>query len=136
MKTPRHQVAALLSKRSLSSSLNKSRLSRSIAAYLLETGRTSELSSLMRDVMQDRADEGIIEVKAVSAFELTPMVESNIKTEIRRLYPKAKQIIIDHVQDPDVIGGVRLEFANEQLDLSLRSKLNRFKQLTVLGETK
>jgi len=32
--------------------------------------------------------------------------------------------------DPDVIGGIRLELANQQLDVSIRSRLNKFIQLT------
>jgi F0F1-type ATP synthase delta subunit len=33
-----------------------------------------------------------------------------------------------------VIGGVRLSLANQQLDLSVESKLNKFKQLTAAGK--
>lgn len=106
-------------------------LSQEIAAYLLAEGRTGELDSILRDVMQYRADNGIVEVTAVDAYPLSSPIRNDITTLIKSLFPTAKQIIISEEIDSKVIGGVRLELANQQLDLSIRSKLNRFKQLTV-----
>jgi len=105
-------------------------LSREIAAYLLSEGRTNELDSVLRDVMQYRADHGIVEVITVVAYPLADTVRADIESVARELYPAAKQIIISQERDETVIGGARIEFANEQLDLSVRAKLNRFKQLT------
>lgn len=134
MKTPRHTIAALLGKRSLTVGLNTKQFSRSIAAYLLENGRTGELDSLLRDVMEYRAEHGVVEVVAVSARGLSPQVQTDIRAQVKRLHPDAKDIIISEVHDPSIIGGVRLELPNQQLDLSVRGKLNRFKQLTAVGE--
>lgn len=130
MKTPRHQIAAYLAERSLASGASADKLSREVAAYLLETNRTGELSSLMRDVQELRAERGIVEVLASSAHELSAGAKSDIEANVKRLYPDAKRIIISEVRDTNVVGGVRLELANQQLDLSVRGKLNRFKQLT------
>lgn len=134
MKTPRHQIAASLAERSLGGSLKPAEFSREVAAYLLAERRTGELNSLLRDIMQYRADKGIVEVIAVSAHELTESVKKDIEAQVRPLYPDAKRIIVSPEHDPNVVGGVRLELANEQLDLSIRGKLNRFKQLTAAGK--
>lgn len=128
-KLPRHELAAVLADKSLVG-MGEKRFSREIAAYLLSEGRTGELDSLLRDIQQYRADHGIVEVLAVSAHELTDKVRRDIEVQVRELYPKAKKIIISPQHDPNVIGGIRLELANQQLDLSLRAKLNKFKQLT------
>jgi F0F1-type ATP synthase delta subunit len=128
-KVPRHQIAAVLAQRSLGN-IDVAKFSDEIAAYLLEAGRTGELESLLRDVMQYRADHGIVEVIAVSAHDLTAATKTDIEKQIRGLYPEAKQIIVTPQRDETVVGGVRLELANEQLDLTVRAKLNRFKQLT------
>lgn len=109
---------------------NAKELSQEIAAYLLSEGRVGELDSLMRDVMQYRSDNGTVEVVATEAYELSDAVRADIKQLVVNLYPEAKEIIISEVIDSNAIGGVRLEFANSQLDLSVRTKLNRFKQLT------
>lgn len=128
-KLSRSNLAAVIGEQSLKTKSTRE-LSREIAAYLLEQGRVAELESLLRDVMQYRADRGIVEVIASSAHPLTAEVKTKIQRETRKLYPQAKQIIISPEQDDDLVGGVRLEFANEQLDLTIRATLNRFKQLT------
>ena len=108
-------------------------LAQEVAAYLLETRRSGELNSLMRDVMQHRADAGTVEVTAVTDHPIQPQTRGDIEAEVRRLYPAAKTVIVSERHDPDVVGGVRLELANQQLDLSVRAKLNRLRQLTTAG---
>lgn len=132
-KLPRHQLAAVLAEQSLGN-INEQKFSAEVAAYLLTERRTSELDSLMRDIMQYRADHGIVEAICVSAFALTAPVKSEIESQIRELYPAASKVIITEEHDPRVMGGVRIELANQQLDLSVRAKLNRFKQLTTAGD--
>ena len=130
MKTPRHIVAATLAQKSLGK-LDERSFAFEIAAYLMAERRTTELDSLLRDIMQFRADHGIVEVIATSAHVLDALAKKDIEAQIRELYPTAKQVVITSQHDDSVIGGVRLELANQQLDLSVRNKLNRFKQLTV-----
>jgi F0F1-type ATP synthase delta subunit len=72
----------------------------------------------------------VVELTAVSAHELDTKVVDDIKSKISQAYPGAKDFIINQQLDPSVVGGVRLELANQQLDLSVRNKLNAFKQLT------
>lgn len=124
----RSRLAAVIAERCQQAGSKE--LSHEIAAYLLAEGRTGELDSILRDVMQYRADHGIVEVAAVDAHPLSESVKRDITSLIKGLFPAAKQIIISEQIDSNVIGGVRLELANQQLDLSVRSKLNRFKQLT------
>jgi F0F1-type ATP synthase delta subunit len=131
MKARRTRIARLLADRTLKDGPSK-RLSREVAAYLLSEGRTAELDSIVRDVQADWAEAGIIEVLASSAHPLTASVKADIKSQVRKLYPEAKRIIVTEVHDPDVIGGVRLNMAGRQLDLSVQAKLNKFKQLTTV----
>jgi F0F1-type ATP synthase delta subunit len=105
-----------------------------IAAYLLDENRVGELDSLLRDIQQYRADDGTVEVLALSAHPLTGDIKTDIERQVRSVYPEAQQIIITEVHDENVIGGVKLQLAHEQLDLTVRSKLNRFKQLTAVGD--
>ena len=128
-KIPRSSLVAIMTDKIDAPGANLEQLSQELAAYLLSEGRSNELDSLMRDIMQRRADNGTVEVLAHSAFALSDAVRADIETEVRRLFPTATTIIISEVHDPEVVAGVRLELANEQLDLSIRSKLNRFKQL-------
>lgn len=127
-KVPRTTVAAIIAEKLGHTPAGK--LSEEVAAYLLSENRVGELGSLLRDIQQQRADSGVVEVAAVSARPLDDKARRDIEAQVKALYPVAKDVIIDEQLDPEVVGGVRLELANEQLDLSIRSKLNRFKQLT------
>ena len=129
MKIPRHTIADGIAQRTLSLT-DTIALGKEIAAYLLTEHRVGELDSLLRDIMQYRADNGIVEVIAVCAHELTASLRGDITAQVRGLYPDARDIIISQRLDASVVGGVRLEFANQQLDLTVRSQLNRLKQLT------
>lgn len=131
-KLPRHELAKVLAERLLN--LPEKQLAAEVAAYLLAEHRTGELDSLLRDIMQYRADHGVVEVLAVSAHDLGANVRRDIEARVRKLYPAARTIIISEQRDESLIGGVRIELANEQLDLSIRATLNRFKQLTTVGE--
>jgi F0F1-type ATP synthase delta subunit len=109
-------------------------LSREVAAYLLSERRTGELDSLLRDIQHDWAQAGHVEVIAASAFPLTETIRTDITKRIEALYPDAKEVVINEVHDPAVIGGVRLSLPDQQLDLSIRTRLNRFKQLATQGK--
>ncbi len=132
MKARRTRIARVVADRTLQSGMSK-RLSREVAAYLLNEGRTAELDSIVRDVQADWAEAGIVEVIASSAHKISAGVKADIRRQIKALYPSAKQIIVTEAHDPDVIGGVRLNMAGRQLDMSVEGKLNKFKQLTSMG---
>jgi F0F1-type ATP synthase delta subunit len=80
------------------------------------------------------AEQGYVEVLARTAHALSDAEKAEIKEQVGALYPAAKQVVVTEVSDPEVIGGVRLSLANQQLDLSVEAKLNKFKQLTAAGK--
>jgi len=132
MKQPRTKLARLIAEQTLRQGVSK-RLSREIAAYLLSEGRVNELESVLRDVQVDWAEAGKVEVVARSAHQLPPKLRSEIKRIFRASYPKA-QLEVTEIHDPSVLGGVRLNLADRQLDLSIRNKLDRFKQAALAGK--
>jgi len=113
---------------------NRKQYIRSVASYLLQTKRTGELDSILRDVSADWARVGYVEVIARSAFPLDATAKRDITAKVKTLYPKADKIVVTEIADPAVIGGVRLSVANQRLDLSIKAKLNKFKQLTGAGK--
>ena len=133
MKTPRKQIASVIAKQSFGKGLTKSEV-QSLAAYLLEEGRTGELGSLMREVQSAWADKGYVEVIAASAHELSPQVKRDIEAEARRMYPDAKRIVVTHQLDSEIIGGVQLSIIDYRLDLSVAGELKKFKMLAVHGK--
>lgn len=107
----------------LSSKLSAAKLSQILAAYLVENRRTSELDAIMREVSRQReAQNGVTEVTATSAFKLNEATKKSIAGLMN-----SKQTIINEVVDASVLGGVRLETSELQLDLTVRNRLNQLK---------
>lgn|SRR5690606_31599972 len=124
----RSELAEIIGEKTLHISDTK-KLVRSVAAYLAEMDKPVDLDSLMRDVMQYRLEQGIVEAVVVSAHPLTPQVITDVKSLIKEHLPGTKSIKIDTRIDESLVGGVRIELPHEALDLSVRSKLNLFKRL-------
>lgn len=133
MKQSRVKIARVIADRALKKGVNK-HLSKEVAAYLLNERRGDELDSIMRDVQADWAETGHVEVLARSASPLSATVRNDISRLVKRLAPEARRVLVTEIRDPEVIGGLRLDLANRQLDLSVQSKLNKFKQLAVAGK--
>ncbi len=104
------------------------RLPEEIAAYLTRERRVKDLDSLMRDVALIRQQQyGLTEATATSALPLSPEVKRDIKT-----YLKADKLILNEEQDPALVGGLRLESGDTQLDVSIH---NRLRKLKLVSET-
>ena len=101
-----------------------------IAAYLVEESSVDELDSLMRDVLAYRAAHGYVEATLFSAHPLPNNVREDVRELLKTEYPGAKNISLNEAIDPRVIGGVRIELAGRELDLTVQAKLNTFKRLT------
>lgn len=129
MRVPRHILAEVIAKRTLHIT-DAALLAREIAAYLLTERRTAELESVLRDVMQHRLKHGVLEAEIVTAHELQDQVKTEVKQLLHRSYPTARAIHLANRQDPAVVGGLRIDMANEQLDMTVRAKLATFKRLT------
>jgi F0F1-type ATP synthase delta subunit len=133
MKQPRHKVADTIAQKTLDKGITAD-YAKEIAAYLLAENRVGELESVLRDVQAEWAEAGFVEVIARSAHPLTASIRDEIAAQVTKLYPNAKRVSITEVEDIETIGGVRLQLPGKQLDMSIETKLNKFKQLTVQGK--
>ena len=128
MKASRRRIAQTVADHTLANGMSKD-YARELAAYLLAERRVGELDSLLRDIQAAWADKGYVEVLARSAHPLTAEVKNGIVAHIKALHPEAKKVVVTEVTDSTVVGGVRIDLANQQLDLSVKAKLHKFKQL-------
>jgi F0F1-type ATP synthase delta subunit len=125
----RPQLAEVIGERTLHVD-DEVRLKQAIASYLLEEDRTDDIESLMRDVLKYRTEHGYIEATVVSAFPLSVSSKADVIATLKSEFPGAKGYVLNQRVDETVIGGIRLEMANEELDLTVRAKLNTLKRLT------
>ena len=133
MKTPRSRIASTIAAHTYYDGMSKA-YSQQIAALLLSERRVGELDSLLRDIQADWALHGYVEVLARSAHPLSAEVRQDIGAQVKKLYPNAETVVVTEVADPAIIGGVQIALADQQLDLSVEAKLNKFKQLTSAGK--
>ncbi len=129
MKVPRHILAQAIAEKTMHVSDDKL-LAQEIAAYLLAERRTAELESILRDIMQYRMDHGVLEAEVVTAHPIGDDVLNHVKQLLQTAYPDVKTVHVSPHLEPSVIGGVRIDMANEQLDLTVGNKLATFKRLT------
>jgi len=110
----------------LSGKLSEKKLTQTIAAYLVENRRSGELDAIMREVARLRDKQnGVTEVTATSAFKLSDGARQDIKSLLG-----ANKLIINEVVNAEMLGGVRLETSELQLDLTVRNRLNQLKAAT------
>lgn len=128
-KTPRATVAEAIVSR-LSHASDSAQLAREIAAFLISESRESDLESVMRDVRRLRRSQGVLEADVQSAYPVDAAALTELTELIRHEFPAAKQVVTNQTIRPDLVGGVRIATADEQLDMSVRGKLDTFKRLT------
>lgn len=131
MNGTRHRLAQYIADHSQSDG-DRRKLAREVAALLLTDHGTAELDSLLRDVRRLRLDQhGILDVTVVSAHEVTDRVLADVRQVLKSEFPGVKQVMVSTRIEPSVIGGIRLEMPDEELNLTVRRKLAIFRHLTV-----
>ena len=100
-----------------------------VAEYLAVERRTRDLDRIMREVERLRYErDGTLEVVAVSARDLS----GQTKQEIKQLFNDKTVKIIER-KDENLVGGVKLQALDQQLDLSVRGQLKRLKNANTRG---
>ncbi len=126
----RLQLAEIIAKKTLVPNVSIAQLSQEVAAYLLDNKLTAQLDSILRDISMYRYKVGILDVKVISAYQLSSDNLSNIRELINQYFDKIKSIVIEPIIDTNIIGGVKLEFPAQSLDLTVKAKLDRLIRLT------
>jgi len=89
-----------------------------VAAFLVATRRTRELTLLVRDIEGELAERGVVVADVMSAHALT----AELKQQISQLVG-AKQLQLRETVDPSVLGGMRIDIPGKRFDGTLRRKL-------------
>lgn len=100
-----------------------------IAAFLLEERRSRDAAQVMRAIDSELARRGTDHVVITSAHE----VSEEVKKELASLLDVKKPIFSD-VIDSSVIGGVKAQSGEKQIDLTVRAKLQKFKSEVMRSE--
>lgn len=106
----------------LESGVKAPALASQLAAFLLDTRQTKELGKLARAIEAELNSRGSTQVSITSAHKVT----DDVKQELANLLG-AKKPVFSEVIDKSVIGGVKAQTTESEIDLTVRARLNRFK---------
>ena len=101
-------------------------ITKQIAAYLVENRRVDEASLIVRDTEAALAERGVVVADITSATDLDASAQAAIQ-KFLEISMNAKRIEFRKSTDEALIGGVRIDTAGQQLDASLRARLNQLK---------
>ena len=101
-------------------------VSKQLAAFLVESGRTRELELIVRDIEEALAARGLVVADATSASELGDETMKQVTTFLKKSRHADKVYLRENV-DPAVLGGVRINIPGHELDATLLHKLTALK---------
>ena len=104
---------------------SKKTVLRDIAAYLIDSGRKSEASLIVRDVEAMLADNGMAIGTVTSARPLSSTALQSVESLIKQNDSRIKQVVLREQVDESLIGGMKLELPGAQLDASVKAKLDK-----------
>lgn len=102
-----------------------------VSAHLLETGRAKQIELLIRDVeLQAQRSYGHVTARVATAFEIDTSTRKKIEQEVTSL-SHAKSVEIIEEIDTSLLGGTIIATPEMEVDLSLRGKLQRLKEIEI-----
>jgi F0F1-type ATP synthase delta subunit len=97
-----------------------------LAAYLVDTRRTRELSLIVRDIQFYLSEAGSVSGVITTASQLTAETKSAIEKYIKQ-QTGATTVALDSFIDPSVIGGVKVSIPGQELDATVSRSLTILK---------
>lgn len=124
-KLSRRDIASYAAKQLIEGASQKE-VARRVAAYLIESHRTSELRVIVRDIAARLARHGHLVGTLTSAHDLQASTVKEIEAYAKEK-TGATAVSLDTVVDESVIGGVRLELPGYELDTTISHTLTKLK---------
>ena len=101
-------------------------IAQQLAAYLIWTRRTSELSMIVRDIQFYLAEHGHVSGTVTSAHDLSATALKEIQAYTKQ-QTGAAHVTLDTAIDESLIGGIKLEVPGHELDTSVARSLTILK---------
>lgn len=105
---------------------HRSKVIKELAAYLVETRRTKELTLIVRDVNYYLSEVGITSATVTSAFDLSAETKKAIEKFIAQK-TKSTEVAVETKVDPSVLGGVRIDLPGYELNQTIAHHLTVLK---------
>lgn len=96
---------------------------RQLAAFLVDSGRTSEVDLVVRCLLDELEERGVVLADVTTAHKL----DDDVKAAIKQL-TGAKQLEIREHLSTQVLGGIRIRTASRVLDATLENRLMKLRE--------
>lgn len=93
-----------------------------LAAYLVATKQTTNVELFVRDIEYSLSQKGHVVADVTSAFELTATTKRELEQFVKQS-SDARSVEFRETVDDAVLGGVRLQFSERELDTTLARQL-------------
>ncbi len=103
---------------------SKAKLTRSLAAYILERKQYKQTDMIINDIVAELARRGHVLARAMTAKPLSSEQRSTITATVAKATGARAVELIEEVE-PAIIGGVRLTLPGRELDASIRRQLQQ-----------
>ena len=99
-----------------------------VAGYLVAIGRSKEVDLVLREIESRLEKNGRTVARVTSARKLQADEQKNVIQMLKSRDSKIKSVEVINEVDPSVLGGVVVRTPGEEVDVSIRSRLNRMKR--------
>lgn len=110
----------------LRSGKNRKDIVQSLAAYVIEHRLVGQLELILADVSANLATMGHIEATVTTARPLTDELRKELLEYVKRTNG-SKDITLNELVDPSLLGGVIVETPGKRFDASVSTKLKRLR---------
>lgn len=99
-----------------------------VAGYLIANGRSKEVDLVVREIESRLDAQGRTVARVASARKLSADEQRNVVKMIKSRHADIESVEIINEVDPSVLGGVVVRTPREEVDVSIRGRLNRMKR--------
>lgn len=124
-KLSRRSISSYIADQLIAGETTEKDIATQLAAYLIDTRRTKEATTILRDIDHYLADKGHVLGTITSAFSLDASTKELLEAYAKR-QTGASYVNLDEITDPSVLGGVKITLPGKELDATIA------RQLTVL----
>lgn len=105
-------------------------ITKNLLVTMAGNARLAELPKVATTFIQlMKAKRGEVDAKIISAEQLTSAQLKEVQAAVQSQVPKGKQVVIEAVTDPSIVGGLQVQIGDQFLDLSVKSRIDEISRM-------
>ena len=104
----------------------KAKLVDQLAAYLIESGRTKELDSIIRDIQYQLTEKGYVTGTVTSAHTLSAATLKHVEAYAKE-QTRAAKVVLETEVDEALLGGIKLNLPGREMNTTIARQLTLLK---------